>query len=603
MIQVYVIFDYDGEKRNMEKWFVTTKKADFNAIAAQFHISPIAARILRNRDLITEEAISLFLNGTLSELHSPHAMKDMDKAVAMIASAIARKDKVRIIGDYDIDGICASYILLTGLQRCDADADVRLPDRVRDGYGINEAMIEQARQDGIQLLVTCDNGIAAYDEIRYAKEAGMDVVITDHHEVPYDMTETGERVYRLPPADAVVDPHRADCTYPYAGICGAVVAYKVIEALCGQQHAADATKGLLEFAAMATVGDVMELLDENRIIVKYGLERMKTTENIGLRALIDVVQIEREKLSPFHIGYVLGPCINATGRLDTAERALSLFTTKSKAEAVQIAGELKSLNDSRKDMTKHYQAEAVAQVEKMPQPDKVLVIYLPECHESLAGIIAGRIREKYYRPTFILTRTTDGIKGSGRSIEAYHMYEEMSKCKELFSKYGGHRMAAGLSMREEDIDTLRKRLNGQTMLTEEDMQEKVQIDVPMPITYATKELVQELSILEPFGAGNPKPLFAEKNVSVHAVRVFGKNRNVVKLSLENEAGVKAEGIWFGDGEELIQNMKAVYGEAADRIMAGKEEPIRMSIAYYPTLNIYMGKESIQLNIQHYLFVK
>lgn len=588
----------------MAKWFVTTKKADFNGIAKRFHISPIAARILRNRDLITDAEIGMFLNGTLSDLHSPHAMKDMDRALLLIEKALTENKRIRIIGDYDIDGVCASYILLTGLRRCGADADVKLPDRMKDGYGMNEAMIRQAQEDGIQLIVTCDNGIAAYDEVKYAKEIGMEVVITDHHEVPYEMSEDGEKQYRLPPADAVIDPHRQDYGYPFAGICGAVVAYKVIEALYEARRLPwNEADGFLEFAAIATVGDVMELLDENRIFVKYGLERIKTTKNTGLRALLDATQIERDKLSPFHIGYVLGPCINATGRLDTAERALKLFMTEQTEEAVRIAGDLKALNDSRKELTRRYQEEAAAIVEAMEKPDKVLVIYLPECHESLAGIIAGRIKELYYRPTFILTKTAEGVKGSGRSIEAYHMYEEMSKCRELFTKYGGHRMAAGLSMREEDIALLRTRLNEQTSLTEEDMQEKVCIDIPMPITYATETLVNELEVLEPYGIGNPRPLFAEKQVMLRSARVFGKNQNVVKLSLENTTGTKAEGIWFGDGTAFMKELQEACGRTETDIRAGQVEDICISIVYYPTVNVYMGKKSIQLHIQYYFFEK
>ena len=572
----------------MAKWFVTTKRADFDAVAEQFHISPVAARILRNRDLTTAEEINLFLNGTLSDLHSPHAMKDMDRAVRIIMDAIAAGKRIRIVGDYDIDGICASYILLTGLQRCGADVDVKLPDRMKDGYGINQSIIERAHQDGVQLIVTCDNGIAAFHEMELARSFGMETVVTDHHEVPYERTETGDKVYQLPPADAVVDPHQEDCTYPYAGICGAVVAYKLIEALYEvQDPSADVSDGLLEFAAFATVGDVMELLDENRMIVKYGMERIKTTQNIGLQALINATQTDRDKLSPFHIGFVLGPCINATGRLDTAERALSLFTTKDRAEAVQIANELKDLNDSRKELTKRYQTEAIRQAEEMVQTDKVLVIYLPECHESLAGIIAGRIKERYYRPAFILTGAADGVKGSGRSIESYHMYEEMSKCKDLFTKYGGHKMAAGLSMKEESIGDFRRRLNEEATLTEEDMQEKVQIDIPMPITYASKKLVRELEILEPYGTGNPRPLFAEKDVRVLSARIVGKNQNVVKLSLENSAGIKADGIWFGDGSLFMQELE-------------KSDRNSIAVAYYPTLNVYMGRENVQLNIQHYL---
>lgn len=576
----------------MAKWFVSAKKADFNQIGERFGISPILARIIRNRDMISEEEISLFLHGTLNELHNPHKMKDMDIAVRMLQEAIQRKQKMRIIGDYDIDGICATYILLTGLLKCGAIVDTKLPDRIKDGYGINENIIQQAYNDGVELLVTCDNGIAADKQISYAKELGMSVIVTDHHEVPYEQaTSEADKRYILPPADAVVDPHQIDCEYPFAGICGAVVAYKVIQVLweaCGIKDMI--TDELLEFAAFATIGDVMELRDENRIIVKYGMEKLRNTNHIGLRALIDATGIERDKISPFHIGFILGPCLNASGRLDTAERALDLLTCNTVRQAACIAGELKELNDSRKDMTQSFTEEAMRMIDHPSggedyRNDKILVLYLPKCHESLAGIIAGRIKERYYKPTFVLT---DGegeglVKGSGRSIETYHMYEEMTKCKELFSKFGGHKMAAGLSMPAENVALFRRQMNLNTTLTEDDMQEKVLIDIPLPIACVSETLISEMELLEPFGVGNPRPLFAEKNLMIQSLRIVGKNRNVVKLLLTGQGDIPAEAVWFGDGDKF-----------------SKKQGEQISIVYYPTLNTFMGKTTIQLNIQHYL---
>lgn len=576
----------------MANWFVTTKRADFQLMAEHFQISPILARILRNRDLQTDEEITRFLHGNLSDLYDPHLMKDIDEAAKRILAAIKNQERIRVIGDYDIDGVCASYILLTGLKRCGAVADVKLPDRIKDGYGISCEMIDQAHLDQIQMIITCDNGIAADEQIAHANELGIQVIVTDHHEVPYELNDKGEKHYLLPPAKCVVDPHREDCTYPYQGICGAVVVYKLIEVLyqfAGVQ-ALD-QDAFLEFAAIATVGDIMELREENRIIVKYGIERIRNTKNIGLRALIDSTGINRDQLTPFHIGYIIGPCINATGRLDSAERALSLFRTQNMAEAAETAAELKALNDSRKDMTKKYQDLAFSQAEQMLSTDRVLVIYLPDCHESLAGIIAGRVRERFYRPTFVLTRTGEGVKGSGRSIDAYHMYDEMTACKELFLKYGGHKLAAGLSMKEENIDILRSRLNEHTTLTEEDMQEKVQIDIAMPVSYATKELIREISMLEPFGTGNPKPLFAEKNLHIISMNIVGRNQNVVKLKLESKDHTRVEAIWFGAGKVFQEDMEK-----------NGQSTAKLAIVYTPELNTYMGKESVQIHILHYIFL-
>ncbi len=583
----------------MKRWMVSAKRADFNEIAKTYQITPMLARIIRNRDVIGDEAIKRFLYGSLKDLYAPTLMKDVETAAELLLSAIDSGKKMRIIGDYDIDGVCASYILLEGLKAYGATVDVRLPDRVKDGYGINEAMITEAKEDGTELLITCDNGIAADKEIAYAKKTGMIVLVTDHHEVPYEEID-GVRHFRLPPADAIIDPKQPECQYPYQDICGALVAYKLIMRLHEKRKPdAEVLEELLSFAAFATVGDVMPLLDENRIVVKYGMEQMKHTSNLGLKALIDVTKTDREKLSPYLLGFVLGPCINATGRLDTAERALQLFCSESMAEAVQTANELKQLNDSRKDMTQLYTQMAYKIVEEREKLDCVLVVYLPDCHESLAGIVAGRLKERYYRPSFVLTKSEDGVKGSGRSIDTYSMYEEMTKCRELFTKFGGHRMAAGLSMREADIDEFRKRLNDNASLTIEDMTEKITIDIPMPINCITELFIQELDKLAPFGTGNPRPLFAHKNVEFKDLHVMGKNRNVAKLKLyvhtEPESASKPE----SESKSDFVTFEGVYFGEADVFEKELAERNSVSIVYYPEINHYMGRSSIQIVIRDY----
>ncbi|MDE7013777.1 MAG: single-stranded-DNA-specific exonuclease RecJ, partial [Kineothrix sp.] len=481
----------------MAQWFVMAKKADFGKIAAKYHIDPVIARLIRNRDVVGDDEIYKYLKGGRGDLYAPLLLKDMDKAVEVLKGKIESGVRIRIIGDYDADGICASYILLKGLITCGAKADTVIPHRVKDGYGLNEALIEEAAADGVDTVVTCDNGIAAAAQIAYGKELGLTVVVTDHHEVPYEEGEDGNRIYQLPDAAAVVDPKREDSTYPCRNICGAVVAYKLVQQLMeeyGQSGNARDEKNevmeeLLEIAAFATVCDLMELKDENRIIVKCGLENMRQSRNLGLKALIEVCGVESGQLSSYHIGFILGPCMNATGRLDTAKRALELLQSKNRAEAVKIAAELKNLNDIRKEMTVKGTDEAIAHIEKEGlSEDRVLVVYLPEVHESLAGIIAGRIREKYGKPAFVLTKGEEGVKGSGRSVEAYHMFEEMSACKEYFTKYGGHKMAAGLSMREKDVEAFRKKINENCRLSDDDLEEKIHIDVAMPLSYITKEL-------------------------------------------------------------------------------------------------------------------
>ncbi len=592
----------------MSKWMVAAKRADFQRLSQEFGISPVLARIIRNRDVITDEEMRKFLYGTMDDLYAPQLLKDMNKAVDILLEKIAEHKKIRIIGDYDIDGVCSTYILYKGLSYCGAVVDTAIPHRMKDGYGLNENLVQEAYDSGADTILTCDNGIAAFSQIAYANELGMTVVITDHHEVPYEETD-GERRYLIPKAAAVVDPKQEDCNYPFSEICGAVVAYKVILALVAKQQNTDwklvmkSELGLelMEFAAFATIGDVMELRDENRIIVKNGLELMKNTRNTGLKALMDATGTQPQNVKPYTIGFVLGPCLNATGRLDSAVSALELFQAKDRAVAATIAGNLKSMNDSRKELTLDGVEEAIAQVEeKGYEKDRVLVIYLPDVHESLAGIIAGRIREKYGKPAFVLTNAEDGVKGSGRSIEAFHMYDEMTKCKELFTKYGGHKLAAGLSLPEENVDKLRTALNENCTLTEEDFEEKVLIDVPMPMEYANLAFIEELDKLEPFGNGNAKPLFAQKQVSFVKGKILGQNRNVGKYTVADENGKVYDMIYFGDIEALNDYMRQKFGEASvDSLYYGSCRDIQMSVAYYPDINEFRGNVSVQMVMKYY----
>ena len=585
----------------MAKWFVTSKRVDFDAIAREFSISPMLARILRNRELVTNEEINKFLYGKIEDLYSPYLLKDMEKAICLLRKKISDGSRIRVIGDYDVDGICSSYILKRGLSACGAQVDVAIPHRIRDGYGINEALIAEAHDDGIDTIVTCDNGISAFTQIEYAKQLGMSVIITDHHEVPYEESEAGRR-FIVPPADAVIDPKQEGCNYPYSSICGAVVAYKLMEG-CFETFSiqSDLLSELLEFACIATVGDVMPLLDENRIIVKNGLKKIINSKNVGLRALIAVNGLLEKTLTPYHLGFILCPCLNATGRLDTALNALELFDEQDFNKAMQLANELKSLNDSRKDMTQKGVEEACHLLEStLGKQDQVLVLYLPDCHESLAGIIAGRIREKYGKPTFVLTDAEDGVKGSGRSIEAFHMYEQMSAHKELFTKYGGHKLAAGLSMKRENIDLFRTSMNASCKLTDDDFLEKIYIDIPMPLKFADMPFIKELETLEPYGIGNPKPLFAQKDIYFTGARILGQNANVLKLSIEDENGTQYEGISFGDTSSMKEKIAERYGEGAmSGLFNGQRHKLKFSIVYSPEINEFRGKQTIQIVIKDF----
>ena len=570
-----------------EKWMLYAKKADFQEIGHKFHVSPVLARLIRNRDVVGDEAIERYLNGTVDQMHNPELLPDLALAAEILEQKISSEAAIRIVGDYDIDGVCSTCILYRGLERLGARVDYEIPDRVKDGYGINESIIRAASEDGIDTILTCDNGIAAISQIALAKELGMTVVVTDHHDIQTVLLEDGKEEDLLPPADALVNPKRRDSVYPYPQICGAMVAYKLIQVMYERSGIPRAEwLDMMELAAVATVGDVMKLQDENRIVVKEGLRRLRDTKNLGLRALIEANQLDLEKISAYHIGFVIGPCLNAGGRLDTAKLALALLLAESGEEARGLALELKALNDQRKDMTQKGVDEAAAQVEERYMADKVLVVFLPDCHESLAGIVAGRIRERYHKPTLILTHSEEGAKGSGRSIEAYHMFQGLVEVQDLLTKFGGHPMAAGFSLPLEHVDEFRRRLNENAKLTPEDFIPKVWIDIALPFEYVDEALIEELERLEPFGQGNEKPQFAQKDLAVRSARVMGKNRNVVKLMLVNERGAALDAVVFTDGDLFLEEM----GDSR-----------RMDVVYYPTVNEYNGRRTVQIVVRNWKF--
>lgn len=566
------------------KWMVYAKKADFKQIASEYGIDQVLARIIRNRDICGSKDIDMYLNGNLNDIHNPHSMKDADKFVDIIIKKIEEHKPVRIIGDYDIDGICSIYILFCGLKAAGADVDYVVPHRINDGYGINEHLIDNAINEGIDTIVTCDNGIAAYNQVRYAKDNGITMIVTDHHDVPFEIKDD-KKVYIVPPADAVINPKQADCDYPFKLLCGAGVAYKLISLLYDRLGLdKKELEDYIEFMAIATVGDIVDLIDENRIVVKYGLKHIAHTKNTGLRALIEECQLDINNISSYHIGFVIGPCLNASGRLDTARQAIELMLCKDNEKAHNMAKELIALNNERKSMTEQETQKAIELVENTGLlKDRVLVVYLKDCHESIAGIIAGRIKERYYRPTFVITNAEDGAKGSGRSIEGYNMYEEINKCKNVLTKYGGHPMAAGLSLAISDIDIFRKMLNDNAQLTDEDLIPKMWIDVPMPVSYANIRLVNQLKLLEPFGKGNEKPVFADRNLYVKTASVIGKNKNVLRCQLETEDGTYVPAVQFG-----INNID-------DIPRAG----MRISIIYYPDINTFNGVMSLQIIIKEW----
>ena len=607
-----------------EKWYVAAKKADFQGIAKRFGIDPVTARIIRNRDVVGDDEIRQYLYGTRAELGDPARLQGGMEAASLLKQKIEAGKKIRIIGDYDIDGVNSTYILYRALTRCGAQVDYEIPDRMKDGYGLNISLLKLALEEGIDTVLTCDNGISAIAEIAYAKENGMTVIVTDHHEplfeeVPEEArTETaqpqtdtarripspdGARIFRLPPADVLVNPKQPNCRYPYKKLCGAAVAWKVVCLLYRLYGMEEEAEQFLQFVGFATVGDVMELDGENRILVKEGLKQLRSTQNYGWRALIQANNLDFDTLNSYHIGFVLGPCINASGRLDTAKRSLRLLLAKDAAEAETLAARLKQLNDERKELTQAAVDLACEQIDGSTEAnDRVLVVYLPDCHESIAGIVAGRIRERYGKPTFVVTNAEaeDEAKGSGRSIEAYSMFEEMVKCQDLFRKFGGHPMAAGFSLPRSRIDEMRRRLNENCTMTEEDMAEKIMVDVPMPINYIRESLVEELSVLEPFGNGNEKPLFAERHLKLLSARILGKNANVLKLQVANATGCTMEALYFGIPDNILSYLTDKYGKnEVQKLLWGKVNQIEMDLTYYPSINEYQGRRTLQIVIKNF----
>ncbi len=587
----------------MEKWFIASKRADFNKIGEMFHISPVTARLMRNRDLTTKEEMRRYLYGDLTDLYSPYLLKDVEKGAELIKEKIAERKMIRIISDYDVDGVSSNYILYKGLKRCGAIVDYKIPDRIEDGYGINEHLIDKAARDQIDTIITCDNGIAAAHQIAYGNSLGMTFVITDHHDVPFHQ-EGEKKVYDIPQAAAVINPKQEACPYPFPNICGAVVVYKFIQVLydlCGIDRRE--VEDFLEIAAMATVCDVMPLRDENRIIVKEGLRKMQKTDIMGLKALIEATSLDKGKITSYHLGFILGPCINASGRLASAKEALELLLCDDRERCREKAEKLIHFNEERKKMTACAVEAAMNDLEHSGHvQDKVLVVYLPDCHESIAGIIAGRIKESYHKPVFVITKTKDGLKGSGRSIEAFHMYQEMSKIKECFEKFGGHPMAAGLSMKEEKLEEFREKINRNAVLTEEDFVEKVHIDIALPFSYLTESLLQEFELLEPFGNENTKPLFALRKLLIKGIRILGRTGRCLKIFVSDENGNQAEAIYFGENHIFFEKLEAFCGrEETENIKKGLSSNIYMDITYYPQVNEWNGRKNIQMVIKNFRF--
>jgi len=586
----------------MSKWILQYKSADFNKISELFSIDPILARIIRNRGYISEKEIDIFLNAKRSDMYDPFQLKDMQIAVDIINEKIRNHSKIRIIGDYDIDGVCASYIMYQGIYQSGGKVDIVIPERIKDGYGLNERLIIEAEQDGIDTIITCDNGIAAASSIALAKSKNMTVIITDHHEIPFIKSKRGVK-YILPNADAIINPKQKDCNYPYKGICGALVAYKVIDALYKKNDTKqELLEELLGFAAFATIGDVMELVDENRIVVKEGLPILSKTKNMGLKALLSVCNMNGKMLSPYHIGFILGPCINAAGRLDSAMKAINLFMSTDQEVTYKLALELKDLNEERKKITSEGLEHAFTYIAlNAMEEDFVLVVYLEDCHESIAGIIAGRIREIYKKPTFVLTKTEQGVKGSGRSIDAYHMYEKMNECKELLDKYGGHKAAAGLSIKQENIVPFRKALNEKCELTKDDLQEIVRIDLEVPLSYFTIAVIKQFEKLEPFGFGNRKPVFAQKKMKVIQGKRIGQNGKVQKFIVEDATGFRTELISFKEESEIRKQWDDNFEDGSfEKLLLGSKEEKIIHILYYPTINQYAGRERIQFILEDFI---
>lgn len=576
-------------------WRIRTKKVeDFQATAAQLGVSPFLVRLLCNRGLQTEEEMRYYLYGTIDKLHSPYLLRDAKKAMEILLEKIMQGKRIRVIGDYDADGVTATFILKRGMSLLGADVSSDIPERMADGYGLNERLIRAAMQDGVDTIITCDNGIAAKNEIKLAKDMGMTVLVTDHHEVPYEEVE-GVRKEILPDADVIVDPKRMGDTYPYKEICGAFVAMKCIQilfdlarekGLLTENQTKRTMDEIIAFAAFGTICDVMPLLDENRILVREGLKLINASVNLGLQALIDENKLSEMEITGYHIGFVLGPCLNASGRLDSAKKGLMLFETDDMEASKKLATELVELNRERKELTEKGVEDAMCQVEQELFDDPVLVVYLPDCHESIAGIIAGRVREKYNRPCMVVTKTEHGLKGSGRSIEAYHMRDGLQKAQDLLTKFGGHKLAAGFSLEEENLEPLRKRLNDNADLTQDDFVKEIMLDIDLPIQYADIGFIEEIKRLQPYGTQNEAPLFGRNDLSVEQIKVVGKNKNVAKCVLKNPSGYKVDAVFFGEAEVFERDMQG----ASNGLL----------IAYYPDFNEYNGVKKVQLVIKYYM---
>ena len=585
-----------------ERWFIKNKKADYKYISNKYGITELMCKLIINRDIINDEMIKSYINPDFDKLHDPREMKDLEKAVEILKGKIDANEKIRIVGDYDVDGVISVYILYSALKRCNANVDYEIPDRIKDGYGININIIKQAKEDKIDTIITCDNGISAIEPIKYAKELGITVIVTDHHDIPFVEDENNIRKFISSDADAIVNPKQEECKYKFKQLCGAGVAFKLIEVLYEKLNIdKKECYKFIEFLAIATVCDVVDLVDENRIFVKKGLEFINSTTNLGLQELIRECEMNEKTLSVYHLGFIIGPCINACGRLDSAKEGLKLLLSKEEEEAVKLSKELVKLNEERKDMTLKGVETAIEIVEKNGMiHDKVLVIYIPDVHESLAGIIAGRIREKYNAPTLIITKSENGAKGSGRSIEEYNMFEELVKCKDLLGNFGGHPMAAGFSLKEENIEEFRRRLNENTMLTDEDLLKKITIDCVLPLDTINYDLINDLERLEPFGKANSKPLFAEKNINILKATVLGKNRNVLKLKLKTKFNKAIDAIYFGDIYEFEETISNKYGNGElQKLYDGSYNDVVLDLVFYPSINEYNGNTNIQIVVQSY----
>ena len=585
-----------------ERWFIKNIKADYKYISKKYALSELVSRLIVNRNIISDEMIRSYINPDFDKFHEAREMKDLEKSVDILREKIKAQNKIRIVGDYDVDGVISIYILYSALKRCNANVDYEIPDRIKDGYGINMNIIKQAKEDGVDTILTCDNGISAIDQIKYAKELGITVIVTDHHDIPFVEKENNVREFISLSADAVVNPKQSECNYKFKQLCGAGVAFKLVEILY-ETFNIDKKEcyKFIEFLAIATVCDVVDLVDENRIFVKKGLELINSTTNLGLQELIRECELTEKTLSVYHLGFIIGPCINASGRLDSAKRGLELLLSDDEEEAVRLAKELVKLNEDRKDMTMKGVETAVEIIEKSGMiNDKVFVIYIPDIHESLAGIIAGRIKEKYNVPTLVITKAEHGVKGSGRSIEEYNMFEELIKCKDLLEKFGGHPMAAGFSLKEENIDEFRRRLNENTILKDEDLLRKVTIDSVLPLDAISYDVINDLERLEPFGKSNSKPLFAEKNINLLKATILGKNRNVLKLKLKTRMNKALDAIYFGDIEKFEEEVSSKYGnEELQKLYNGEYNHVNLDLVFYPNVNEYNGNTTIQIVIQNY----